>query len=58
MIYVGVYSVIMLMLYAYLARNGMAENKYDVTASIVCSTFWPITCLAVLTGIMIKGKSK
>ena len=57
MIYVGVYSVIMLMLYAYLARNGMAENKYDVAAAIVCSTFWPITCLAVLAG-MIKGKSK
>ena len=58
MIYEGVYSVIMLIFYAYLARNGMAEYKYDVAASIVCSIFWPITCLVVLTGIMIKGKSK
>jgi hypothetical protein len=57
MIYVGVYSVIMLMLYAHLARIGMAEYKYDVAASIVCSIFWPITCLVVLAG-MIKGKSK
>jgi hypothetical protein len=57
MIYVGVYSVIMLMLYAHLARIGMAEYKYDVAASIVCGIFWPITCLVVLAG-MIKGKSK
>ena len=57
MIYEGVYSVIMLIFYAYLARIGMAEYKYDVVASIVCSIFWPITCLVVLTG-MIKGKRK